>query len=263
MNIGGRIPWNVTVTCEIFRTHCLMDKTPYGKRFGKPFERPIVPFGSLVEYHPISAKDSSRIHQFGKKVLLGIFFGYVSYAERIWKGDILVVDLDELEEMDAPEIHAERLDAKVLILPKCRENCKFRITDGTVQLYGGDQGLRTSTLIRNQSVRGESRQHSLDGSKWSPPTTYLQDSYPDASEARDDFWSILGDFIYRHHVEPRVKLYTPREESFPIPLKKLTSPESLILPWMCCSKVVSMIIGTSMDQEICPIHGQVSHKSPR
>ena len=24
---------------------------------------------------------------------------------------------------------------------------------------------------------------------------------------------------YRHHVEPRVKLYSPREESFPIPLK--------------------------------------------
>ena len=34
-----------------------------------------------------------------------------------------------------------------------------------------------------------------------------------------DFWSISGNFIYRHHVEPRVKLYSPREESFPIPLK--------------------------------------------
>ena len=28
-----------------------------------------------------------------------------------------------------------------------------------------------------------------------------------------------GSFIYRHHVEPRVKLYSPREESFPVPLK--------------------------------------------
>ena len=28
-----------------------------------------------------------------------------------------------------------------------------------------------------------------------------------------------GNFIYRHHVEPRVKLYSPRAESFPIPLK--------------------------------------------
>ena len=40
-----------------------------------------------------------------------------------------------------------------------------------------------------------------------------------SSEARNDFWSMSGNFIYRHHVEPRVKLYSPREESFPIPLK--------------------------------------------
>ena len=26
-----------------------------------------------------------------------------------------------------------------------------------------------------------------------------------------------GNYIYRHHVEARVKLYVPREESFPIP----------------------------------------------
>ena len=36
-------------------------KTPCERRFGQPFERPIVPFGSLVEYHPITAKDQSRI----------------------------------------------------------------------------------------------------------------------------------------------------------------------------------------------------------
>ena len=28
-------------------------------------------------------------------------------------------------------------------------------------------------------------------------------------------------FIYHHHVEPRIKLYSPREESFPIPLKHI------------------------------------------
>ena len=31
--------------------------------------------------------------------------------------------------------------------------------------------------------------------------------------------AMSGNFIYRHHVEPRVKLYSPREESFPFPLK--------------------------------------------
>ena len=47
-------------------------KTPYERRFGKPFKGPIIPFGSLVEYYPISAEDQSRIHQFGKKVLPGL-----------------------------------------------------------------------------------------------------------------------------------------------------------------------------------------------
>ena len=45
-------------------------KTPYERRFGQPFKGPIILFGSLVEYHPITAKDQSRIHQFGRKSYL-------------------------------------------------------------------------------------------------------------------------------------------------------------------------------------------------
>ena len=41
----------------------------------------------LNEYHPISARDLSRLHQFGPKVLPGIFLGCVLSAGRIWKGD--------------------------------------------------------------------------------------------------------------------------------------------------------------------------------
>ena len=47
---------------------------------GQPFKGPIIPFGSLVEYHPVTAKDQSRIHQFGKKVLPGLFLGYALYV---------------------------------------------------------------------------------------------------------------------------------------------------------------------------------------
>ena len=50
-----------------------------------------------------------------------------------------------------------------------------------------------------------------------------QESQPtdtsDDAEALTDFWSIQGDFICRHHNEPRVQLYVPKEETFPIPLK--------------------------------------------
>ena len=94
-------------------------KTPYERRFGEPFKGPVIPFGSLVEYYPISAKDQSRIHQFGKKVLPGLFLGYDLYAGGMWKGDILVADLEELETMDASEIHSKkRLNAKEVIFHK-------------------------------------------------------------------------------------------------------------------------------------------------
>ena len=59
-------------------------KTPYERRFGEPFKGPIIPFGSLVEYYPFTAKDQSRIHQFGKEVLPGLFLGCALYAGRIW-----------------------------------------------------------------------------------------------------------------------------------------------------------------------------------
>ena len=71
--------------------------TPYETRFGHPFNGPIIPCGSLDEYFPSSAKDQSRIHQFGKKVLPGLFLGYAWYTGRFWKGDVLVADLEELE----------------------------------------------------------------------------------------------------------------------------------------------------------------------
>ena len=38
----------------------------------------------------------------------------------------------------------------------------------------------------------------------------LVDQQADDVEARNDFWTISGIYIYRHHVEPRVKLYVPK-----------------------------------------------------
>ena len=81
--------WANSMECYTYLrnvTDLLSDgKTLYERRFGQPFEGPIIPFGSWVEYHPITAKDQSRIHRFGKKVLPGLFFGYSLYAGGIWK----------------------------------------------------------------------------------------------------------------------------------------------------------------------------------
>ena len=60
------------------------------------------------------------------------------------------------------------------------------------------------------NLRGES-----DGSSSTP----RQDSSWCDGEVKSDFYSLSRDFIYRHHGEPRVKLYVLTEESFPNRLK--------------------------------------------
>ena len=147
------------------------------------------PFGSLVEYHPKTAKDQSRIHQFGKKVLPGLFLGYALYAGGIWKGDVLIADLEELETMDASEIYSKTLNAKEVIFPKQGEFI-FPIADGRIKTLGGDQELRTSTLIRPRPIQGDGNVDFLGESEGSLPQPH--DSIPDAGEAMNDFWSMSG-----------------------------------------------------------------------
>ena len=54
-------------------------KTAYARWLGKPFHGPAIPFGAMVEYHPISAKDLSRLHQFGPEVFGPILKCYQEY----------------------------------------------------------------------------------------------------------------------------------------------------------------------------------------
>ena len=103
MKVGGQILRNVIPICENVTDPLSDGKIPYVRRFGQPCKGPIIPFGSLVEYHPIPAKDQSGI-KFGKKVLPGLFLGYALYEAGIWKGDVLVADIKEMETMDASEI---------------------------------------------------------------------------------------------------------------------------------------------------------------
>ena len=117
--------------------------------------------------------------------------------------------------MDASEIYSKRLNAKEVIFPK-QGGFIFPIADGRIKTLGGDQDLRTSTLIRERPIRGDGNIDFLGESECSPPPP-PQDSLPDAGEAINDFWSMSGNFIY--HVEPKFKLYSPRKQSFPIPLK--------------------------------------------
>ena len=148
--------WADSLECYTYLrnvTDLLSDgKTPYERRFGQPCKGPIIPFGSLVEYHPIPSKDQSRIHQFGKKVLPGLFLRYALYAVGIWKSDVLIADLEELETMDASEIYSKRLNAKEVIFPKEKGEFIFAIRRWTNQnpwRSSGPENIHLGTASTN------------------------------------------------------------------------------------------------------------------
>ena len=95
-----------------------------------PFNGPAIPFGAMVEYHPISATVVTA------SVRLKGLARYISrpcvVRGEIWKGDIVVADIEEMEEMDASELHARRLNAKEVLTPLRCGNFIFPFEDRTV-----------------------------------------------------------------------------------------------------------------------------------
>ena len=119
MKNGGQIPWNFTCFLRNIQDLFSDGKTTHEMRFGETFSQ-------------------SRMRQFGKKVFLGILFGYVLYAGKFWKGNIMVVDLEELEKMDGSEIHMEfqeiikharrKLEVPTAPAVPCKENSRHGVT---------------------------------------------------------------------------------------------------------------------------------------
>ena len=124
------IPWNVVAICETFKISRLMGEHHVDSCSECPLTAPVISFGAMVEYHLISSKYLSRLHLFGPQVFPGIFLGYVLYAVGIWKG----ADIEALEEKDASELHARRLNAKEVLSPMQGEKFVFPIEDGTVTI---------------------------------------------------------------------------------------------------------------------------------
>ena len=83
--------------------------------------------------------------------------------------------------MDASETYSKRLNAKEVIFPKEKGEFIFPIADGRIKTPGGDQDLRTCTLVRQRPIQGENHIDFLGESEGSHPPP--QDSFPDAGEA--------------------------------------------------------------------------------
>ena len=75
MKSGGLIQCNALAVCDMFKTSGQMGKHLMKDDSENHLEATVVPFGAMVEYHPISAHDQSGLHQFGEKIP-GILLGY-------------------------------------------------------------------------------------------------------------------------------------------------------------------------------------------
>ena len=109
--------------------------TAFEKRFNQPFKGPIVPFGSQIEYKPSRDSDIQRLHQLGKKMLPGIFLGYVQHAGGGWTGDLIITDWQQIESADhRTHIHAKQFKSEeVKIVWKASPHC-FPIAEGNLRL---------------------------------------------------------------------------------------------------------------------------------
>ena len=173
----------------------------------------------------------------------------------IWKDDILVAVLEELETMDASEIYSKRLNAKEVIFPKQGE-FNFPIADGRLKpleeiktwehppWYGSDQFEEKVTLIFLENQKGLF--HHLT-TRFRMPVKQLMTSCPCQETSYTAITSNPGSSFTRRE----------KNHSF-FHWSTLTSPELHTQIWMSSKKNASMIIGISMGQEIWLIIGQVS-----
>ena len=124
MEVGGQILWNVTPICETSQIYCLMGRRPMKDVLGNHLEDllfHLVHWLSITLQLRRTSQESINLER--KWIVPRI---YALYAEGMWKGDVLIADLEELDTMDASEIYSKRLNAKEVIFPNERGEFIFQ-----------------------------------------------------------------------------------------------------------------------------------------
>ena len=220
-------------------------KTPYERRFGKPFKGPVLPFGSLVEYHPRTAKDQSRIHQFGKKKFTWIVPRIRGGNLEGWRtdrrpwgvgNDGRIGNLLEKTQCERGDISQSKMDESKPV--------EEIINWEHPPWYGSDQFKENVilTFLENQK------------SLFRHLTTHfrmLLRRWMTFGPCQETSFSAIT-------LNPESN-FTRREKNHSLfHLNTLTYPELLIRIWMSSKSDASTSIGISMGQETCLILAHVS-----
>ena len=148
----------------------------------------------MVEYHPVTAKDQSRIHQFGQKILPGCSSDTLCTRWEFGKVAKWLQTLRSWRRWTHRKSTRKRLDAKEVIFPKQGEFI-FPIAGGRIKTPRGDQDLRTATMVRHRPIQRESNIDFLGESEGSLPQPH--DSLLDA---KSDKWFLVH--VRKLHIPP-------------------------------------------------------------
>ena len=109
-------------------------------------------WSSILWFLPKASQDSTRL---ARKLNQEYSLDIRCTRWGIWKGDMLVADIEEQEVLDTSEFHARRLPCNGHHHEEQWWNFHVPIADEAAKLYGGDQVFWKSTFKRDEPERGE------------------------------------------------------------------------------------------------------------
>ena len=135
----------------------------------------------------------------------------------------------------------------------------FTVADGTAKLSGRDNGVRESTLRRDQTVRSEDLKKRPSRNLGKVSTNRRNKRW-----RRSQQWPLVngrGLHLSSSHWTSSSSSMCRKKKHSLFHWNTLTWPEPLIQSWTCCKDNVLTIIGVSMWIEVCQILGKVSQSS--
>ena len=217
MKVGGKLLWNVTSICETSQIYYLTGRRPMKDVLDNHLKDLLFHLVYWLSITPLLRRTSQESINLERKSYLDCSSDMLCTREEFGRVTYWLQTLRSWRRWTHRKSSQSDSMWKRWYFPKKKENSFFRSRmDKSNPLeeikiweylpwYGSDQFKEKVKFILLENQRG----------LFHPP----HDSFLDAVEAINDFWSMSGNFIYRHHVEPKVKLYSSREESFYIPMK--------------------------------------------
>ena len=156
MRSGGQIQWNAIAICEMSKTSWQTGKLLMKEDLGNHSKDQL--FHSEHQWNTFQTQRESK-HEFINFVRMyyqGFFQGYALIAGRLCKGDILIADIEEFENLDASDICPRRLNAKEVLVTQKNGEFVFPVADGSTKLLGRDYEFQEPIPRREQTVRSES-----------------------------------------------------------------------------------------------------------